>query len=164
MNWRVDEIDACDSTQDEARRRARAARARGEDPIGWVVRSATQTAGRGRLGRPWTSPKGGLFATIVLPAPAPEDAPRLPLLIGAAVASALAVHGVEVCIRPPNDLLLEGKKVAGILCEAGEGLAFAGIGVNLGEPPDPSDLPDAGRVPGGIPPRDLLVEILSRLG
>ncbi|OLS26177.1 MAG: Bifunctional ligase/repressor BirA [Candidatus Thorarchaeota archaeon AB_25] len=96
-----------------------------------------QTAGRGRKGRPWLSPIGGLYFSIILkPRLGTENAPLLGLLSACAVARSLAAVGVEnVRLKWPNDVLIGESKIAGILSEAlsiGDetvGLVI-GIGVN----------------------------------
>ncbi len=114
------------STQDEARRLARSGA-----PHGTVVVAGEQTAGRGRLGRRWISPAGaGLWFTVILQK-GPESS-FLPLLSGVAVAEALReVPGASVHVKWPNDVLLDGRKVAGILIEADSTTALLGIGVNV---------------------------------
>lgn len=105
-------------------------------PIG-AVYTTNQTAGRGRLGRAWADAPGqALFCTVVLKTPLAQPA-TLPLFASLAVADTLhARYGVQCRIKWPNDLLLNGKKIAGILCEsAGDGHALlVGVGVNLGQP------------------------------
>jgi len=102
------------STQDLAR----------ELPIGSVVVAEHQTAGRGRLDRRWESPPGtALLASFVLP-------PNPLLSLAAGVAAAQACGG-EVRLKWPNDLLLRGAKVGGILVEVMAAKAICGIGINL---------------------------------
>jgi BirA family biotin operon repressor/biotin-[acetyl-CoA-carboxylase] ligase len=105
---------------------------------GTVVIAEEQTAGRGRLGRRYCSPRGGVWFTVVLrPALAPAEASVLSLLAGLAVAEAVAaVSAVRVLLKWPNDLLYDGRKLCGILTEleAEENLVHAvllGIGINV---------------------------------
>ncbi len=111
---------------DSTNRRARELAAAGA-PHGTLVTAAEQTAGRGRQGRSWVAPAGrALLCSIVLRRP-----PRLlPLLAGVAVAD---VAGPQAQVKWPNDVLLEGRKVAGILVEGRpqEDWAVLGIGVNV---------------------------------
>jgi BirA family transcriptional regulator, biotin operon repressor / biotin---[acetyl-CoA-carboxylase] ligase len=111
-----------DSTNERARELARAGA-----PHGTLVTAAEQSAGRGRQGRSWNAPAGrALLCSLVL-----RDPPRLlPLAAGVAVAS-LAGSGARV--KWPNDVLLDGRKVAGILVEGRpqEGWAVLGVGVNV---------------------------------
>ena len=90
----------------------------------------------GRLGRAWEAPAGTSVLVSILLLPA-VDAPRLPelsLVAGGAVAQAIAeVTGLEPAIKFPNDVLLGGRKVAGILAESSEGRVVLGIGVNANQ-------------------------------
>lgn len=113
------------STQDEARRLLES----GEASAGHVVVADQQTAGRGRFGRPWTSPSGGLYATFLI-----SSAPAIALFAGVAAARALERLGVAVGLKWPNDILVDGKKLAGILIEADRDLALVGVGINIDEP------------------------------
>ena len=110
-----------------------------------VVVAEEQSAGRGRRGATWSSPRGcGLWMSVVLPASVSSGLPYLPLLVGLATAAAIeeATSGVEVKIKWPNDLWVGGRKVAGVLCESSGAAVVAGIGINV-TPPDggfPDDL------------------------
>jgi BirA family biotin operon repressor/biotin-[acetyl-CoA-carboxylase] ligase len=124
------------STSDVAREQAgRGARA------GFVVAAARQTRGRGRLGRTWESPAaGGLYVSILLrPDLAPREAGRLTILGSVAMADAVeAVAGFRPQIKWPNDLMVERRKLGGLLIEAeprGARLAWAvvGIGINVNQ-------------------------------
>jgi BirA family biotin operon repressor/biotin-[acetyl-CoA-carboxylase] ligase len=138
---RVVEVwEALASTQERARERARAG-----TPHGTLVVAGIQTGGRGRLGRHWGSPKGGLWMSIVLrPGFDASLAPRLTQAAAVGVARALWEVGVEVRIKWPNDLLAGGKKICGILAESGVGqdrrLDYAVLGVGMNANLDPSDL------------------------
>ena len=123
----------CVSTNDEAARLARAGAVHGT-----IVVADTQTGGRGRLGRSWTSPPGGnLYLSCVLrPALALPQTPALALAIGIAVCDAVRSVGAPAKLKWPNDVLLGDLKVAGILLEAqsqGQRLEslIVGVGVNL---------------------------------
>ena len=90
-------------------------------PEGAVAATDEQTEGRGRLGRTWHAPAGSsLLFSIVLEPDVPSDRlPELSLVAGAAVAEALAAQAnVETTVKHPNDVLIGGRKVAGILAEA----------------------------------------------
>jgi len=110
-------------------------------PPGTLVLADEQTAGRGRAGRSWISPPGvGLWFSVVLPQ-LPGEPGTLPLRLAAAVAAALDpwTQPDPIQVKWPNDLLLRGSKLAGILCEAvwsGSARAslVAGIGINLNQP------------------------------
>jgi BirA family biotin operon repressor/biotin-[acetyl-CoA-carboxylase] ligase len=111
---------------DSTNARARELAGRGA-PHGTVVTAAEQSAGRGRQGRTWTAPPGrGLLCSVLI-----RDPPRLlPLAAGVAVAETV---GPDAQIKWPNDVLLGGRKVAGILVEARlqERWAVVGIGLNV---------------------------------
>jgi BirA family biotin operon repressor/biotin-[acetyl-CoA-carboxylase] ligase len=102
-----------------------------------VVVADEQTSGRGRRGAVWHSPAGcGLWMSVLLPTPGRDGHLGLPLLLGVAVAEAIefGLPEVSVRIKWPNDLLIGGRKVGGILCEICEGGVVAGIGINLKRP------------------------------
>jgi BirA family biotin operon repressor/biotin-[acetyl-CoA-carboxylase] ligase len=119
---------------------------------GAVALAERQTAGRGRLGRTWAD--SGLMFSVALHPPPPVAAwPELTLVAARAVAAAI---GPAATIKHPNDVLVGGRKAAGILAEAGERVVL-GVGVNAGR----SAWPDA-----AIVERDrleLLVDVLLRL-
>jgi BirA family transcriptional regulator, biotin operon repressor / biotin---[acetyl-CoA-carboxylase] ligase len=129
--WRA--LERCVSTNDEA-----AAWARAGAPAGAVVVADAQERGRGRLGRRWHSPPGeSLYFSVVLrPAFEAARVPPVTLAAGVAVAEALADFEVAPALKWPNDVLVGGRKVAGILAEMTsvrsrvEHLVI-GIGVNL---------------------------------
>jgi len=131
----------CFETIDSTNLRA-AALAREDAPEGTLVLAERQTAGRGRLGRGWVSPAHvNLYASFVLrPRLAPADAPQLALAAAVAVTRALrtfpSLAPERVAIKWPNDCLLDGKKIAGILTEMDAEVdrirsVVLGIGVNL---------------------------------
>ncbi len=119
---------------------------------GAVALAEHQTEGRGRLGRTWVD--SALMISIALYPPAPVAAwPELTLVAARAVADAI---GPEATIKDPNDVLVDGKKVAGILAEAGERVVL-GIGINVGS----TGWPGSGWVERDR--LDLLVDVLERL-
>ena len=146
---RIERHASLGSTNDEAMRLARGGHAGNV----WVV-ADEQTGGRGRQGRVWFSPKGNLYASLLLVDPAPvARMPELGFVAGVALAQAIRAtlggsDGVE--IKWPNDMVAHGAKLAGLMLE-GAGLAdgrFAcviGFGVNCASHPD-----GPGR-PGGLP-------------
>lgn len=109
----------------------------GETPP-FVVLAETQTAGRGRRGHQWQSPSGNLYATFVLPPTAGSVAESAWIPLKAAVCCAqaiVALTGVRLTIKWPNDLLFAGKKVGGLLCESSitgdrANSVLIGIGLN----------------------------------
>ena len=113
--------------------RARQAAADGA-PGGTLVTAAEQTAGRGRQGRPWSTPAGSAIAWSVLIRQQIELPGTLPLKIGVGVCDAVEALGANgVQMKWPNDIWIGGRKCAGILVEARprEGWAVAGVGLNL---------------------------------
>jgi BirA family biotin operon repressor/biotin-[acetyl-CoA-carboxylase] ligase len=108
-------------------------------PLGTVVIAGEQTAGQGRHGHSWHSEAGaGLYCSLVL-----APAPVLTLALGLATANAIAAAtGVTCDLRWPNDVMLAGKKVAGILVQLVDGRAIAGVGINLNQTTFPEDLAD----------------------
>ncbi len=107
-----------------------------DEAEGAIAVADEQSEGRGRLGRAWEAPAGTSVLVSVLLRPAVE-APRLPelsVVAGGAVAQAIAdVTGLEPAIKFPNDVLIGGRKVAGILAESSEGRVVLGIGVNANQ-------------------------------
>jgi BirA family biotin operon repressor/biotin-[acetyl-CoA-carboxylase] ligase len=126
---------------------ARALAAQGA-PEGTLVLAEEQTAGRGRLGRVWLAPAGTslLFSLIFRPALRPGQAFRLAMLCSLAAARAIeAVTALPIHLKWPNDLVLRGKKLGGVLSEAsltGEWLDFVVVGLGLNVNLDVSTLPE----------------------
>ena len=109
---------------------------RDEAVEGTVAVAEEQTEGRGRLGRSWDAPArtSVLVSVLLLPRVEAARLPELSLVAGGAVAQAIAeVTGLEPAIKFPNDVLLGGRKVAGILAESSEGRVVLGIGVNANQ-------------------------------
>jgi BirA family transcriptional regulator, biotin operon repressor / biotin---[acetyl-CoA-carboxylase] ligase len=102
-------------------------------PEGAVAVAEEQTAGRGRLGRPWFAPaRTSVLASVNLrPKVATSRLPELSLVAGAAVAEAIAAEtGLQPEVQFPNDVLIGGRKVAGVLAEARDDRVVLGIGIN----------------------------------
>lgn len=120
--------DRLKSTNDELQQLARDGAAHG-----LVLLAHEQLEGRGRRGAQWLAPPGETlaFSILVRPTEPKPHWPRLALATGLAVAEALEEFGVQAGIKWPNDLWLEGRKVAGILVEAGEDFVIVGIGINI---------------------------------
>jgi BirA family biotin operon repressor/biotin-[acetyl-CoA-carboxylase] ligase len=161
------------STNDVARERA----ARGVRE-GFLVAAARQTRGRGRLGRAWESPRdAGLYVSILLrPDIAARDAGQLTIMGSVVMADAVeALAGFRPQIKWPNDLVVNGRKLGGLLIEtepSGQRLAWAavGIGINVNHQPDDFSpelrtLATSLRILTGRPHRraDLLVALLNAL-
>ncbi len=121
-------------------------------PEGTVVVTECQTGGRGRLGRPWFSPRGkGLWFTIVLRPPVnPAETPQATMVAAVAVAGAIREHtGVPADIKWPNDILVRERKLCGILVELNAEMdrvnfMVAGMGLNVNVPRSefPSEIRD----------------------
>lgn len=144
-----------------------------DDTEGTVAVAEEQTEGRGRLGRSWHAPAGTavLMSVLLRPEVASPRLPELTLVAGEAVAAAIRkLTGLEPAIKFPNDVLLDGRKVAGILAEASEGHVVLGIGVNANQsaeelPPEAQTEPTSLRVELGRPVdrAALLAAVLAEL-
>jgi BirA family transcriptional regulator, biotin operon repressor / biotin---[acetyl-CoA-carboxylase] ligase len=116
-------------------------------PEGALAVCDEQTAGRGRQGRTWASPPGtAILFSILLRPPTDRVVSELSLVAGTAVAEAIeAAVGLAVQVKWPNDVMLNRRKVAGILAEASDGRVVVGIGVNVNQ--KRSELPEETKVP-----------------
>ena len=135
---RLIRFDTLDSTNEEARRRA----ATGDNGPVWII-ARQQTKGRGRRGNLWVSEPGNLFATLLLTAPH-ATAAQLGFAASLAVADVIASDAATVRVRLkwPNDVLLDQRKVAGILLETlGANALAIGIGINLAHHPEGTETP-----------------------
>jgi BirA family biotin operon repressor/biotin-[acetyl-CoA-carboxylase] ligase len=138
-------FDTIGSTNDEA-----LAWAANDTPDLSVVIADEQTAGRGRLDRKWFTPKGAALAFSIVLRPTAEERPHLTRLVGLAalaVAESLRKHGMDARIKWPNDILIQNRKVCGILIESvwsGEDVdcVVIGVGINVLE--------------GSVPPEEML--------
>jgi BirA family biotin operon repressor/biotin-[acetyl-CoA-carboxylase] ligase len=143
------------------------------DQEGAVAVAEEQTEGRGRLGRRWFAPaRTSILCSILLrPALPPERLPELTIV--AAHACAEAIHtrtGLDAAVKEPNDVLISGRKVAGILGEAREGYVVLGIGINVNiaatELPSRPDIPATSLLEETgerVERAPLLAELLERL-
>lgn len=142
IKWHVEVASTLESTQDTLRERAAAGA-----PEGTVVQAFTQTNGRGRRGNEWQSPTGNLYTSLLLrPNCKPDMAGQISFIIGLALSSAIDPYmaaGHSKTLKWPNDILIDGKKCAGILLESqistSTGLIdalYVGMGVNLLAPPE----------------------------
>ena len=147
--WHWECLEETDSTNRVAEARVLECWARGASAEGLVIMAARQSAGRGRHGRRWESPPGGLYLSAVVEELPEAIRERMALLAGVAVVDALAspetysdeeqarreAWAIRAIIRWPNDVMLGEKKVAGVLCQAvarGERWAgIVGIGINV---------------------------------
>jgi len=134
-----------------------AALARTGGPEGLWLRAETQTGGRGRHGRPWQSPVGNLYASTIVRPRAGDPVPAT-----LAMVAALALHqvataytgadagGGRIALKWPNDLLLDGAKLSGILLEAAGDAIVVGFGVNLAHRPEGLDRTTASFAAAGL--------------
>ena len=138
--WRVQRFEDVASTNDEARRAALA----GDPGDAWFV-AERQSAGRGRHERPWVSPRGNLHASALLIDPCPvERGAEIGFVAGVALIDSLRAFGgrkARFALKWPNDVLVDGAKLAGILVEGmtlpnRRFAAIVGIGVNCASAPE----------------------------
>lgn len=146
VRWLVERHERVGSTMDVAAELA----SRGA-PAGTVILAEEQTAGRGRAGRVWLAPPGTclLFTVLLRPDLRVAQNPSLSRVIAERVAAAVQeVTGVASVVKEPNDLMVGGKKLAGILCQTsirGDRLEYLliGIGLNVNLEPDRLPFPTA---------------------
>lgn len=147
--YRLISLDTVDSTNAEAKRMA--AKGEEEAPDGTLVWALEQTAGRGRRGRKWHSPRGNLYCSLILRPEVPiEQAAELSFVSALAACDALSgisPPGHMVQCKWPNDILLNGDKVGGLLLEAETGnkkipeWVILGLGINVVSHPPKVDFP-----------------------
>ncbi len=150
MKWILKYLDETTSTNDVAETL----------PVGSCVVAKSQTKGRGKCGRSWVSEEGNLFFSVVLKN-FEFKTPLLSFVVALSVAESLKNFGVT--LKWPNDVLLNHRKVAGILLENKDEKVIAGIGVNTLKLPRGNFLYKTGCLGGQIHNDVLLEEILSRL-
>lgn len=165
VGYRLAALDRVGSTNDEARVRAEAG-----EPSGLIVTAVEQDAGRGRQGRSWASPRGNLYCSFLLRPDRPAvEAAQMSLVAGVALAEAVhpLVGSRPLSLKWPNDLLLGGAKLAGILVEASPlrgnrpDFLIVGIGVNCASHPD--GLPYAAADLGSaVSPEEMLEHLAER--
>jgi BirA family biotin operon repressor/biotin-[acetyl-CoA-carboxylase] ligase len=121
-------------------------------PEGTWLRADRQTGGKGRQGRAWQSPPGNLYAsTLVRLEPGDPPAPTLALVAAVALHEVVARHAPDARIKWPNDLLVGGAKLAGILLERQGEAVIVGFGVNLAHHPEGLDRPATSLTPPVAP-------------
>jgi len=150
-----------DSTNEEARRLAEAGAV---GPL-WIM-ALRQNAGRGRRGRAWISPEGNLAATLLLRPDAPQAVTGQLSFAAALAVADMAAHfapDAAIAVKWPNDVLADGKKLAGILLEGGAGWLAIGIGVNLAGHPEGTEFPATSLAQLGIavPSQDEALTVLA---
>lgn len=158
-------LDACESTNSEALSRL-------EHPDLRAVATRAQVAGRGRQGRVWFSEPSVCFSWLARPAFPLSTGGLLPLMTAVVLAEYCATLDVRATVKWPNDLLVDGRKLAGVLCEAraegGRWAAAVGIGLNLRTPAAgwPDDVPGVALdalTPTPPTPEDAVEAIVARL-
>jgi len=133
-------------------------------PEGTWLRAGRQSAGKGRQGREWRSPQGNLYAsTLVRLSPSDPPAPTLALLAAVALQEVARRYAPEARIKWPNDLLIEGAKVAGILLERHGDAVIMGFGVNLATHPEDIGRP-ATSLGTPVAPDAFLVRLAESVG
>jgi len=143
MTFTIHRLATCVSTNEEAKDRAR-----NGAPEGTVIVADGQTGGKGTKGRKWHSPPGaGLYVSVILRPGMDVALSLLPLAAGLAAREAVErAAGVPAQLRWPNDIVWEGKKLGGILCEGGLSgfqLRFAVVGLGLNLSQAEADFPEA---------------------
>ena len=147
MKWEIKQFNSLVSTNITAR----------DYPAGTIVMAETQTGGRGRYGRVWQSPRGNLYVSFVFEANPVRDQ-YLSFLTGLALAESLPEFSVR--LKWPNDILLDGKKVAGILLENCGDKMIVGIGVNLISNPTKNMLYPTTNLGGRLSPIGLVKRLI----
>jgi BirA family biotin operon repressor/biotin-[acetyl-CoA-carboxylase] ligase len=162
--WRIHKLETTVSTNDDARRAAEA----GEGE-GLVIVAERQTAGRGRQGRVWESPNGNLYASILLqPKDRPQDAALYSFIVALAVVETVKEYLAHssVALKWPNDVLVNGKKIAGILLEVVGDTLIVGIGLNIAHYPENALYPatSLAQEQAQVELQTVLQRLLERLG
>ncbi|HWL45692.1 MAG TPA: biotin--[acetyl-CoA-carboxylase] ligase [Ilumatobacter sp.] len=151
--WHVDHVPVTGSTNADLL----AAAAAGA-PDRSVLRTDHQTAGRGRLDRRWDAPPGtNLLVSFLFRDESNGDPVTLMRRVAIAAVEAVAeVAGVEARLKWPNDVLVDGRKLAGMLAQRGDGATVIGLGLNVGWAPE-----GAAQLGDGIAPADVLAAVLQ---
>lgn len=123
MKWNILHLDEVDSTNEYAKNLIPNA------PEGTVVVANRQTSGKGRKGRSWASPEGGLWMSVILKPPRID--PRLVFVGALAVADTLRDFGIDAWVKWPNDVWVGNRKISGVLTEVKGSFAIMGIGLNV---------------------------------
>jgi BirA family biotin operon repressor/biotin-[acetyl-CoA-carboxylase] ligase len=173
--FRITEVPSIDSTNAALRDKAARGVQEGGEPEGLVLRADEQTSGRGRRGRGWDSPAGNLYVSLLL---RPDCKPAEGATVGFVAAVALGrvlrdLTPADVLHKWPNDLLIDGRKMTGVLLEAGTkpdgklDWLVLGMGVNIRSHPETDLYPTTDLVASGGPsllPRELLDRFLAVFG
>jgi len=140
--------------------------AHASEPEGLAILAHRQTAGRGQFGRVWTAPEGNLNLSLLLrPGTALREAPQWSLAAGVAAAEALTPLVPDLRLKYPNDLVLDGAKLGGILVDsAADGARLAwlviGIGINIAQAPEVAEQRTIALAARGV---SMTAEALARL-
>jgi len=129
MKFNIQKLSETASTNDDAKQAAAAGA-----PEGTVIWALSQSAGRGRQGRQWVSPEGNLYCSVVLrPTGGLPDYGFYSFIAALAIFDAVRefLPAAPIELKWPNDVLVAGRKISGILLEAGDGYLIAGIGLNI---------------------------------
>ena len=118
-------FDKISSTQDYAHDLI----ARGEAHNKTIIHALAQSAGRGRYRRTWVSHHGNLYASFIYKSP--ERDPKLSYAVAVAIAETLIALGMTPEIKWPNDVLIKGKKISGVLIEYSQNFVIVGVGINI---------------------------------
>ena len=139
IGQKIEHFPTVDSTNDIAKKLAKDGASEGTVVIGDV-----QKKGRGRLGREWSSPAGGIWLSVILrPDTTSKQISLLPLIAGNAVANTLnKLYDIDAHVRWPNDVLIGERKVSGVLTELDTDENFVVIGIGINANIDMSDLPE----------------------
>lgn len=143
LGYKIYHYDNLSSTNDIAKEIAKKSN---EEKL--VVIAETQTRGKGRLRRQWISPKGGLWLSIILrPKISPKEALKLTFIMSSAVAKTIkTMFGLKTEVKWPNDVLVEGRKICGILTETSTKeniVEFVVVGVGINANIDPKSFPSS---------------------
>lgn len=142
QRWAVTAVNSTGSTNADL-----AAAARAGAPAGTVLVAENQTEGRGRFERRWESPEGASLSISVLLRPRRPmlDWGWLSLLVGVAVRDGIAAQGAgeRAQLKWPNDVMIDGRKICGILCEGAGGAVICGFGINVSLADDELPVPHA---------------------
>ena len=128
-NYKLLSFDKIPSTQDYALELIASGRATDHT----AILAAAQSAGRGRMRRTWGSHHGNLYISFIFSSP--ERDARLSYSVGVAIAETIASFGIRPTIKWPNDILVDGNKIAGVLIEYSGDFVVVGIGINVNSNP-----------------------------
>ncbi|MEJ0063669.1 MAG: biotin--[acetyl-CoA-carboxylase] ligase [Alphaproteobacteria bacterium] len=136
LSFRITHKPTTGSTNDDV-----LASAESGEAEGLVITAATQTGGRGRRGRSWFSPPGNLYASLLLRPDGTIDAGLYNFVASLAIAAALRryLDPARVRLKWPNDVLVDGAKISGIILESAGTALVVGFGVNIAAHPDPAE-------------------------